>query len=99
VEVLVTGRRDEAVTFAIRVTPGASRDEITGVEEGVLRVRLRAKAVEGQANEALVRFLAERLGVSRRNVILLRGHTARRKVVAVSGIDPERATGLSTRSA
>ena len=86
---------DGVTTFDVRVLPGASRDEVAGVEDGVLKVRLRARPVEGQANEALLRFLAERLGVRQRQVTLLRGQTARRKAVAVAGVTREQVEALA----
>ena len=52
-----------------------------------LRVRLTAAPVDGAANEALVRFLADRLEVPRTAVRLVAGEAARTKLVAVDGID------------
>jgi len=74
------------VTFAIKVIPRASRNEVAGVEGEALRVRLTAPPVEGAANAALIAFLAEVLDVPRRDVRLVSGQTARRKVVAVAGV-------------
>lgn len=76
----------EGVTFGVKVIPRAKRDEIVGVENGVVKIRLNAPPVEGKANEALVRFLAERLGVARGNVEIVRGETTRNKVVRLRGI-------------
>lgn len=53
---------------------------------GRLRVRLAAPAVEGRANDALVRLLAELLGVRRENVRLVAGARSRRKLVHLSGV-------------
>ncbi len=83
---LATSEAEGTTSFAVRVVPGASRDEVVGVEDGALKVRLRARAVEGQANEALLQYLADRLDVRRRQVTLLRGQTARRKLVAAEGV-------------
>jgi uncharacterized protein (TIGR00251 family) len=77
------------VTFAIHVVPRASRNEIAGVEGEALRVRLTAPPVEGAANAALIAFLAEVLGVPRRDVRLVSGQTSRHKVVAVVGLRAE----------
>jgi len=67
--------------------PRASRDEVAGAgADGVLRVRLTAPPVEGRANEALVRFLAEELGVPRRQVRLVSGESSRTKVVSIEGV-------------
>ena len=63
--------------LTVKVTPRASRDAILGAEEGWLRVALTAPPVDGKANEAARRFLAEALGVPRGDVRLLAGQTAR----------------------
>lgn len=73
------------VTFAVKVVPRASRNEIVGVEGDALKIRLHAPPVEGQANEALIAFLAETLGVRRAQIEIVTGHLTRRKVVRVHG--------------
>ncbi len=62
---------------------------MAGYAEGVLRIRLNAPPVEGKANEALGRFLAKALGVSRGCVTLLSGEKGRNKVVRIEGMTPE----------
>ncbi len=76
----------QGLTFAVKVVPRAKRDEIVGVEGEALKVRLNAPPVEGKANEALIKFLAARLGVKRADIEILRGETARHKLVRVRGI-------------
>jgi uncharacterized protein (TIGR00251 family) len=71
---------------AIRVTPRASRAALA-LESGELRARLPAPPVEGAANAALIALLAKRLGVPKRTIELVRGATARHKLVAISGLD------------
>jgi uncharacterized protein len=75
----------DALILSVRVQPGARRDEIVEVRDGVLRIRLRAAAIEGRANEALCAFLAERLGTAKSRVRVLQGESSRSKRVAVSG--------------
>ncbi len=70
-------------TLKVRVQPGASRDEITGWEEDLLRVRLRARAVEGKANKSLLEFLSGALGLRPRQVTLVKGEHSREKLVEV----------------
>jgi uncharacterized protein (TIGR00251 family) len=77
--------------IAIRVQPRASRTELVGLHGDALRIRLAAPPVDGAANEALVRFLAERLGVPRPAVELVAGHTGRAKIVLVHGLTPSQA--------
>jgi uncharacterized protein (TIGR00251 family) len=69
------------------VQPRASRTELAGRHGDVLKVRVAAPPVDGAANEALLRFLAETLGVSRGAVELVAGSGSRSKIVAVRGLD------------
>lgn len=72
--------------FPVRVQPRASRDEIVGVQEDTLRVRLTAPPVEGQANAALIQLLARWLGVRKAAVSIVGGATGRSKWVQVDGL-------------
>jgi hypothetical protein len=79
---------DEAgVTIAVQVVPRASRNQVAGVQGDQLKVRVTAPPVEGAANEALLGFLAAVLGVRRRDLQLVAGERARRKLVRVRGLD------------
>ncbi len=82
------GGAEPTATVAVRVQPRASRDEVSGLSGGVLRVRLTAPAIENRANEALVRFLAEALDVPRARVEIVTGDRGRNKIVRVRGIAP-----------
>ena len=77
------------VRFAVRLTPRSAVERVEDVVDGVLKVRVMAPAVEGAANAALVRFLADELGVARRDVRIVAGATSRQKLVVVDGVDPE----------
>jgi uncharacterized protein YggU (UPF0235/DUF167 family) len=77
------------VRFAVRLTPRAAVDRVEGVIDGVLRARVGAPAVEGAANNALIRLIAEELGVPRSDVRIVAGATSRQKLVVVDGADPE----------
>lgn len=77
------------VRFAVRLTPRAALDQIDGVIDGVLRARVGAPAVEGAANNALLRLIAEELGVARMSVRIVAGASSRQKLVVVDGGDPE----------
>ncbi|MBI5836305.1 MAG: DUF167 domain-containing protein [Candidatus Eisenbacteria bacterium] len=77
-----------AARIQVRVVPGAPRDAVDGeMSDGRVKLRLRARAVEGAANEALVAFVAGRLGVPRRAVRIASGLTARMKTLEVEGLD------------
>ena len=73
-------------TYPVRVRPGASRTLVGGGygDPPVLVVAVTAPAVDGRANDAVVRALADALGVRSRDVEIVRGHAARTKIVAVN---------------
>lgn len=76
----------DGILFTVQVTPRAKRDEISRVTDDVVKIRLNAPPVEGRANEALIKFLADRLDIPRGQVEIVRGETSRRKVVRVRGV-------------
>lgn len=74
------------VILNIHAVPRSSRNAAQGLHGDALKVRLQAPPVEGRANEALVRFLAETLDIPRRQVTILAGAAGRRKRVLVEGL-------------
>jgi uncharacterized protein (TIGR00251 family) len=75
-----------SVSFAVRVQPRAGKNEVAGVMDGVLKIRLQAPAVENRANEALCAFLAELLKRPKSAVRLLSGARSRSKRVEIFGV-------------
>jgi uncharacterized protein len=75
----------DAVRFAVRLSPRSATTRVDGVVDGVLRVRVAAPAVEGAANVALVRLLADELGLAGRDVRIVAGAKTRQKLVMVEG--------------
>jgi uncharacterized protein (TIGR00251 family) len=71
--------------IAVRVQPRAKRSEIVGERDGTIIIRVAAPPVDGKANAALCRFVAERAGVPKRAVSVARGEAARDKVLRVDG--------------
>ena len=77
------------VTLDVKVEPRSSRKGICGVMDGhIVKVKLTAPPVEGSANEQLIEVLAEELGVKKSQVRVIRGHTSKRKVVEITGLEP-----------
>lgn len=76
------------VELAVLVVPRASRTQALGEHDGRLKIALAAPPVDGEANAALVDFLADALGVKKAAVTLLDGERARRKRLAVRGVSP-----------
>ncbi|MEY4752847.1 MAG: hypothetical protein RJA44_522 [Pseudomonadota bacterium] len=75
--------RPDGCWIDLAVVPNAKRTEVIGLHDQALRVRLSAPPVDGAANDALQRWLADAIGVSRSRVSLLKGETSRRKRVEV----------------
>jgi uncharacterized protein (TIGR00251 family) len=84
-------------TIAIRVQPRARSDALVELRNGVLVVRVTAPPLDGRANDAICRLLADVLGVRRSGVTIVRGERARDKVVAIEGID-QRAADAAVRA-
>ena len=78
--------KDGVLSFAIRVQPRASRDEIGGVWQGGLKIRLTAPPVDDRANDALRRLLTARLKVPLSAVRITAGERSRTKRVEVRGV-------------
>ncbi len=73
------------VIITVHATPRASRTALQGLHGAALKIRLQAAPAQGQANAALVRFLAQRLGLATRQITLLSGAGGRRKRLLISG--------------
>lgn len=73
----------------IRVVPGASRDEVVGYHGELIKVRIRAAAVDGKANAAFLRYLSEVLDLPKKAVTLESGERSREKRVRIEGLEPE----------
>jgi|APCry1669188910_1035180.scaffolds.fasta_scaffold00551_14 uncharacterized protein (TIGR00251 family) len=80
------------VIVDIHLIPNASRTQADGLHDGALRVRLHAPPVDGKANLALMAWLADELGLAKRNVELIRGQTSKRKQLRVSAAVCAKAT-------
>ena len=88
--------QDGGVRFAVKVVPGASRDRVVGALGEALKVAVSKPPEAGAANAAVVKLLADVLGVPRASVRIVRGHGNPRKEVFVAGV---RATDVSARLA
>jgi uncharacterized protein (TIGR00251 family) len=78
----------------VRVQPGSSRNEVVGKRDGCVIVRVTAPPVEGKANTAACKLLAERAGIPPSRVEVVRGALRRDKVVRMIGLDPGDAAAL-----
>lgn len=77
------------IRLDVLVQPRSSRNQVVGEQNGCLKIKLTAPPVEGEANAALVNFLADHLGVARRDVVLVKGEASRTKIVEIRGLERE----------
>lgn len=78
-------RNGDVLTLTLHVQPGAKRSEVAGLHGEALKIRLAAPPIEGRANAALCKFIADIFGVTLKQVELKQGAQSRHKVVAVTG--------------
>ena len=82
-----SGKMGAAIT--VKVIPRSSRNEIAGIQEdGTIKIRLTAAPVEGQANKALVEFLAEVLDIAKSKIEIIGGLSGRIKLITILDLDP-----------
>lgn len=75
------------VRIVLHVSPGAKRTEVLGLHGDALKMRLQAPPIEGRANEALIRYLSDILGVPRSAITLTHGQTSRRKMLEIRDVE------------
>jgi uncharacterized protein len=95
VEVALSEHPD-GVTVALRIVPRAPRTELVGRHGRALKLKVHAPPVDGAANEAVRRELADRLGLRPAEVELLQGERSRDKVVLLRGLTRDRVVAALT---
>ena len=77
----------DGVVIEVKVEPRSSKKGVSGVMDNVLKVKLTAPPVEGEANEQLIEVVSELTGVRKSNIRIVRGLSSKRKVVEIRGVD------------
>lgn len=80
---------DGGVQFKIKVQPRSGKNEICGLQGDALKIRLTAAPVDGEANTACIRYLADVLRLSPCRIRLMTGQTSHQKIIRVDGIKKE----------
>lgn len=87
-------QKGDFLLFTVIVRPGARKDAILGIQDSALKIEIKAPPVEGKANKAVVRLIAEGLGIPPSRVEITRGAKSKKKRVRVSGVTVEGIKGL-----
>lgn len=72
------------VRLSVRITPNARKSEVQEILDDALKIRLQAQPIEGKANEALIRFIADKLNLPRRSIVITHGHLNKHKLLEVN---------------
>jgi uncharacterized protein (TIGR00251 family) len=94
--------KEASVTLKVRLQPRASRDGIDGLHGDALKVKVTAPPLEGRANKAVKKLLAEQLGLPPSQIEIIAGERSREKLLRISGIsraEMERALGITLPAA
>jgi len=75
----------DGCTLAVRVRPGAKKNDVAGLHAGAVKISLTALPIDGRANDALIEFVAELLRIPRARVSLVGGMSSRMKVLRITG--------------
>jgi uncharacterized protein (TIGR00251 family) len=73
----------DAVRLYVQVLPNAKKTEVVGLIDGALKIRLKAQPIEGQANEELIRFIATKMKLPKKQISVVRGLTSRQKTIEI----------------
>ena len=88
-----TQRRSQQASLSIHVHPSARRNEVQGIEDSVLHVRIAAPPLKGKANKELVDYLSTLLGVSKGSITIEKGLISKRKIILVTGLTQQEVLG------
>ena len=80
---------EHPATLKVHLQPGARKNEVVALRDGVLWVRVTAPPRKGQANSALLKLIAELLAIPRNAIAITHGGVSRNKLIAIQGLSPE----------
>ena len=80
----------EQVRITVHVHPNANQNKVAGFRGGILQVRIAAPPIKGKANQELVKFLSNVLGVSKNNLRIEKGTTSKTKTIAIRGVGQDK---------
>ena len=79
-------KAEKATKIAVQTHPGAKRNEVLRLQDGVWHLKIAAPPLEGKANKELIEFLSEILDVSKSRLSIDKGATSHRKLISVQGL-------------
>ncbi|MDM8521336.1 DUF167 domain-containing protein [Anaerolineales bacterium HSG6] len=81
-------KAEEGAAFAVHVVPYARRNEVVGKHGDALKVKMTTKTAKGIANDQLIDFLCQKLGIEKKNIEIAAGRESKEKMIVVVGMSP-----------
>ena len=88
----------EKTTLQVHLQPGAKTNALVGYRDGVLYAKVTALPQKGQANRALLEFMAETLDIPKSALSIIRGQASRNKVIAIRGLNRRELEGILAKN-
>jgi uncharacterized protein (TIGR00251 family) len=82
----VQGTEETRAKIAVQIYPAAAKNEITGMQNDVLRIKIAAPPVKGKANKELIDYLSHLLDISKDRLEIVKGHTSKNKLISIDGL-------------
>ena len=83
---MTVNKGSPGIRLAVRVTPNAGHNDVIGVKDGVLQVKIAAAPEKGKANKELIDFLAEKLKIKKSSILIIKGQASRHKVLFIQDV-------------
>jgi uncharacterized protein len=77
----------DGIIIEVKVDPRSSRNEIVGAVDKTIRIKLTAPPVGGAANALLIELLAEKFGIRKSDIIIMKGESSRHKLIKLRGVN------------
>ncbi len=82
----VQNAEETQAKIAVQIYPGAAKNEITGMQNDVLRIKIAAPPVKGKANKELIEYLSHLLGITKDRIEIIKGATSKNKLISIDGL-------------
>lgn len=81
--------KEEIAKLTVQIQPNAGRNELLGYKQEVLKIRIAAPPVKGKANQELIRYLSNILGIVKSRITIQRGAAGKKKLILVEGLNQD----------
>lgn len=76
----------DGIILEVKIQPSSKKDELTGIIDGKLKIKLKAKPIEGEANKSCIEFLSNLFNLKKSNIMIEKGLKSRNKLILIKGL-------------